>query len=209
MCQRQRLALVWLAIFAAQTACAPQEEQAIANLVKRFQSQLPAGWSVSYEKEDASVSIERKEPLLMLPVVPGMYIGEKPELRTFDFSFRIVPYLPLKEYRRLKVENDRLQTEAKTIFDELSRRRVPLKMDKTHKFAPTNERDKKDVERYEQLGSSMHALPQYYFRNISLRWSWPWWSDTPYAAVTDPALEQECARVYHKIIAQLSRYPER
>ena len=145
----------------------------------------------------------------MLSPFRNMSIAEKPKLQAFAFSFEIVPYLPPKEHRRLKGENDRFQTEAETIFDELNRRRVPLKMDKTHKFAPTNEQDKKDVGRYEQLGSSMHALPQYYFRNISLRWSWPLWSDEPYTAVTDPALERECAEVHRKIIAQLSRYPER
>jgi hypothetical protein len=189
------------AILVAFYSSAATEPRA-SELLQRIRSQLPKGWTASYDSESSWLEITRMKPVLWLPSIPNRSIAHKPEQGTFAIAFRVVPYVAPSEYRRLKQENDRLGKEANALYEDLSKR-VPLSKGS---LRPSTDAEKKEVERYDQIMKSIRSLPDYYFRNIALQWAWPWWSRYPYSDVHDQATREECEQVQQKVLKLLSSY---
>ena len=178
------------------------DQQTVVRLVQRIRSQLPKGWTASYDREDSWLEIERVKSVLWLPAIPNRSLADKPEEGTVSIAFRVVPYVAPSEYGRLKDENDRLQKEANALYEDLSKRVRPSK----DSFDPSTEAEKKEMARYEQIRQSIRNLPEYYFGNISLRSVYPRWLRYAYNTVEDEAIREECERTHQKILRLLSSY---
>lgn len=191
------LTFVW--IFAVQ---AEVPEQTVTELVRAIRAELPRGWSASYEKETSGVRVERGEKVPAVFAVMNGPAGEKSKPSAFVFTYRINPFLLVDEFGRLRAENEKIQKEVTVLYDQLVKRHVSQKFDD---FLPVNEEDKKLVARYEALKSSLHLLPDFHFRDISVSWSYngPGW---PSIYVTDDRAREECSRVKVSVVKLLSKY---
>ena len=174
----------------------------MAELLQRIRSRLPEGWTALYDREYSWLEIKRTKSVLHLPSTPNQTLAATPEEGIFTIAFRVVPFVAPGEHHRLKEENDRSRKEANALYEELSKKIRTSK----GSFEPATDAEKKEVERYEEIKKSIRTLPDYYFRNISLRWAFPGWSCHPYNGVEDQATRAECKRAQKKLLKLLSTY---
>jgi hypothetical protein len=83
--------------------------------------------------------------------------------------------------------------------------RIPRKY--SDSFLRKTDEEKRAVARYEGLKNSLHFLPSYYFRDISLQWGIGS-PDMPMPAiyVTDERIRDECTQIQNKVLKLLSSY---
>jgi hypothetical protein len=184
------------------SASAGQQDQTANALLANVRAELPKGWTASYDEEDSILRVSRDEMVSSSSTAPNLPMNEKPERRKFSFSFRVGPGVSPAEHRRLSTENAKIQKEASAIYEDLVKKRVPHKFDS---FLPDTDSERATVARYEALKKSLHDLPDYYFRDISLQWVWGS-PRIPRIFVRDDKIRDECAQVRERVVKLLSIY---
>lgn len=196
------LLVTLMAVMATLSTHAEQTGQRANELVLRIRTVLPKGWTVSYEKSYSWLEISRNKSVLLLSELPNLPPGEKPTLRKWLFAFRAMAFVSPADHDRLSAENKRIQNEADALYEELVKRRISQKFDS---FSPSTEADKVDVARYEKLKASLHKIPDFYFRDISLKLGIGS-PDRPWGFIVNEREREECAEVEKKVIELLSAY---
>ena len=197
--------LAILAVILTVSAHGEWPEETVNQLLRSVRAELPKGWSASYEKKNSELMISRDKAVsLMFRPINGPP-DEKPERRKFFFAFSVLPALTPSEHRRLSLENAEIKKEAAELYKNLKERGLQWKLDS---FLGKTEEDKEAVARYEALKKSRHSLPDYYFRDISLRQDvglgLSKFSEMFY--ITDERVHGECTRVQEKVVKLLSTY---
>lgn len=186
------------------TACCQVEKppaDAVRGLVRTMRSTLPAGWKVKYTKGEAVLSIVRTTPAPMYVTMVSGPAFEQPETRNYLIEFTLEPFISPEEHRRLSEENTRMLAEIKVLHRALAAKRYFVK----DGIADLKkEEDRLPVRRYKELTAILLSLPPYYFRNVSLRETYP----PAHMTVTakDKALREECDRVRQLVIGQFTKY---
>jgi hypothetical protein len=177
-------------------------EPTVNLLLRGIRAELPKGWTASYDKRYTWLEISREEAVLSTSALPNGPPDEKSEPRTFAFAFRVMTAIPPNEHRQLSAQNRQIQKEASALYEDLKKRGLQRKFDS---FGWKTVEDKRAVARYEALKKSLHSLPEFHFRDISLEWgvNSP---DNPIISVTDDRIRDECTRVQEKVIKLLSKY---
>lgn len=196
------LLLTFVALVLILSARGGQQEQTADVLLKNIRAALPEGWTTSFDQEHSWLAISRDKAVLSSSALPNSPPFEKPEPSTFRFAFRVAAAISPAEFRRLSAENTKIRTEAIALYDDLLKRRVPHKFDS---FAPRTDLEKADVALHEALKKSLHSLPDFYFRDISLRWQLGA-PDAPAIIIADDKIREEYKRVQEKVVNQLAKY---
>lgn len=191
------LALVWALPLHAKIS--RDTTDALEELIR---AELPKGWRVSYKKGDECLKVTRSKEDLSRTAFANTHPDEKPERRSFALSFRIHPLVTLEEYRRLVGENAKISLEMEKLYEILQGRGMSQKFDS---FIPEKEEDKKLVDRYEALRKSIHDLPDFHFRDISLTWIYGS-SDFPLIYMTDESVQKECEEVRNTVVKLFQPY---
>lgn len=194
--------LTILAIISISFAHGEDLEPMVNLLLREVRGELTKGWTASYDKKYAWLAISREEAVSSFSTLPNGPPDEKPEMTKFVFPFRIMAAIPPNEHRRLMAENAQIQREANTLYEDLKRRGLQQKFDS---FGWKTDDDKRDVARYEALKKSWHSLPEFYFRDISLRWEHGS-PEFPAIDIIDERIREECRRVQKKVLKLLTAY---
>ncbi|BCM91314.1 hypothetical protein IAD21_03184 [Abditibacteriota bacterium] len=144
-----------------------------SKLPEQDRANIPAGteiwsWNVSYQPQYDTIEVRRDPAVLMTPSIGinGPAIVKRTQVLSHPtFAFRIEPFISPKEYARLKSENA-------TINQRLTQMAGQMR-DIRHKFdsyLPKTEVEKQKVDAYNKLKRSLHDLPDFYFRDITLSW---------------------------------------
>ena len=108
-------------------------------------------------------------------------------------------------------ENDQNHKKESTpVVDNKPNGKSQVKRQVTHKFdsfLPRTDSERADVRRYEALKASLHSLPDFYFRDISLKLQ-PGSTSAGQIHVADDKVRNECTRVQEKIEKLLSKYDD-
>ncbi len=171
-------------------------------LEERVRAALPKGWRVSYDKNDTFLQITRTKKALAFTAYPNQPPEQEPEMASFALSFRVVPRVSLEEYNRLSVENKKTNQEIEALYKILESRGLSQKFDS---FLADKEEDKKLVDQYDKLRKSLHDLPDFYFRDISLKWIYGS-ADFPLVHMQDENIQKECEEVRDKIVKLFDQY---
>ncbi len=124
-------------------------------------------WEVTYQPQYNLIQVQREDEVLIThePMLNDSPEPHAPTLGPPNFLLSVEPFISPEEYARLKAENA-------TINGQLSHMAVGMK-DIRHKFdsyLPKNDQEKQKVAAYNKLKASLHDLPDFYFRDISLSW---------------------------------------
>ncbi len=177
-------------------------QNTVNALLDKIRAELPKGWSASYDGEYTWLEVTRDAKISSLPNLPNGSPHEKPAQRNHAFAFRIDPFVSIAAHHRMSAENSAIRKEATAIYDELVRRGVSQKFDH---FLAANEVDQKAASRYEALKESLHSLPDFYFRDISLSWQIGS-PDQTSLNIIDEGVRDQCAQVRQKVLKLLSDY---
>jgi hypothetical protein len=191
------LVLVWA--LPVQAKITREATDALEELIR---AELPRGWRVSYVKVDKCLKVTRIKKDLSRSVFPNQPPDEQDERRSFALAFRIHPLVSQEEYRRLAGENARISQEMEKLYEILDGRGMSRKFDT---FFPEKEEDKMLVQRYEALRKSIHDLPDFHFRDISLTWIYGS-SDFPLISMIDESVQKECDDVREKVVKLFRKY---
>lgn len=171
--------------------------QSIDALIQSICKVIPNGWTVSYKTEDSWLAISKDDPVWLRSESPNASSAAEPEKGQFTLAFRISPAISSAQYEQLAAENTNTRKEMADIYQDLINRRVNRKFDE---FFPKNDTDKAIVARYETLKKSLHELPEYYYRDISLE------TGLPPVDITDAKNHDECSRVQEEVLNLLFKY---
>jgi len=180
-------------------------QKTVEQLLNAIRVELPKGWTVSYDKEDAWLEVARTEEVRYNSSnIPNSSPFEPEKLGEVQFTFRVVSFVSAQEYRRLSTENAKIEKDLGALYDELVKRHVWHKFDR---FSPRDDEEKKLVSKYEAIKQSGNKLPDLYFRDISLEWS----SNSPnkpyrQTALRDPTVKAECTKVQEKLARIMEKY---
>jgi hypothetical protein len=108
------------------------------------------------------------------------------------------------EHHRLSIENAKIEKEATEVYEKLVKSGVAHKFDS---FLPRNDSERAGVARYKALKASLHLLPDFYFRDIGLRWQFGS-PGNPEVYVVDEKIREECRRVQERIVKLFSKYED-
>jgi len=167
------------------------EESSVNQLLRGIRGELPKGWAVSYDEEYEWLEVSRNEAIVSLSALPNGDLFEESEQRTFAFAFRVIEAVNLKDYRRLRADNERTKTLMIAMYQDRTNKRISHKFDS---FVPKNKEEEMAVAQYEALKKSLHTLPDFYFGTISLRWAFNS-SDNRVMSIVDDRVRDECTRV--------------
>jgi len=195
------LSLTFLTLALISCGRGRQQEGSANQLLKNIRAELPKGWSATYDREYSWLEVSRDESVSSLSGLPNSPLNEKPERRIFAFAFRVVPVVSPGEYHRWSTENAKVQKELTALYEGLVKRRVSQKFDS---FIPGTDTERTDVARYNALKASLHILPDFYFRDISLRWGLGSPGDA--INISDDKIRDECSRVQERVLKLLSKY---
>ena len=182
----------------------------IIALVEKIHTPLPAGWKVSYQPKNTALIVERNEPVTLnesdMPNGPFTMKGRKPPTIPLHFSivFDIEPYtLNDAEYTRLKAENVEINKKLTVLYDKM--RRIDHKYDD---FVPKTENEKKQVDAYNQLKATLHVIPEYRYKDISLVYYDPFMMGKyEFNAIVDDVQRKECGQVFKQVLSLFAKYP--
>ena len=200
-----RMKTLILAILSVVSSISAQGEhpgQTISQLLRHVRAELPKGWTASYDRKYRWLEVSRREAVLSSSAIPNGPGDEKPERRIFSFAFRVVTAVHPAEYRRLSAENVRIQRKVTALYEDLTNKRISHKFDS---FLPSTNEEKAAVALYEALKKSLHALPDFYFEDISLKWEFNSPAN-PFISATDEHVRDECTGVQEKVVKLLSKY---
>ena len=178
------------------------QSESVQELLGKVRADLPKGWTANYSENTSLLEVARDEQVLATSALPDSSTNQVPELRKYAFSFRIAKAISTDEYIRLSTQNTQLKRATKPVHDTLVRRGVPQK---EGEFSPRDDIERKVVERYKTLKKAEHVLPDYYFKDISLRWqsNSP---EKPEIKVKDKKLAAECTAAREGVVKLLTKY---
>ena len=147
---------------------AQRERDATASaLVRLISARLDNSfWSVNYEPQFDLIEVQSRNPAWIEPevIINGSPFEErKPTSHLFGFALRVKPLVSPAEYVQFKAENA-------AIYDQMAQMQTQMK-GISHKFdsyLPKNAAEKARVDAYNGAKTKIHALPLFYFRNLSL-----------------------------------------
>ena len=181
--------------------------QAVNDLLGKIRSQLPKGWAVSYDKKYGWLEVDRDEAALAQQTYINMNPDDmgKPIQIRYGFAFRVEDAVSPTKYHRLKVENAKIQKQVIALCEDLEKRHVYQKFDSFLASTPSEE---VVVARYNSLKNSLHHLPDFYFRNISLSWGGLSLSEETELYIIDDKIREECEQVRQNVVKLLSKYDD-
>lgn len=193
----------WMAssVFASDSSAAKPASVTINALIAQIRAKLPQGWTVTLDSErdkdgDAMLDINCIAKVLAEDTLPNSPPVQKPELVSYWMVLHAEPYISKEEYRRFQAENERTQKKLNALRDDLIRRGVAQKFDS---FSADGE-NRDEVGEYDRLKQSLHRLPDFFFKDISLE------LQTCDYEPTDAKMVGECDSARAAVIAGLSRY---
>lgn len=126
-------------------------------------------WYVSYEPQYDMIKVQRGQAVLVPPTFLPIGVPEsqiKPVMGHPAFGFHVQPFVSPTDYRRFQIENTALSEQLGKMAEQM--RDINPDFHNSYVFIPRNEEQKKRVEAYHRVQSSLHDLPDFSFRNISL-----------------------------------------
>jgi len=187
-------------------------------LLQGIRATLPKGWTAKYEKDTSCLTVERDEPVsggLGLPNMPAppmervsqMYVMGP--MQRYSFSFRVMDFVTPAQYQRWVGENAEVEKKARVIYDDFEKRRL---LGKGGRLEPRTDGDKAAAARHKELTASKHALPDFYFKKLSVRWVWgaPAAENNGWVSfyVDDDRIRGECDQVREKVLKLFSNYQD-
>lgn len=180
--------------------------KSVSVLVERVRTAIPQGWTVTYDMKDSWLEISRdKKALASVYVINGPgHQEQKPERIKVTLAFRVVDFITPENYSKISAKNMIIEKSLSVQYKELEKKQISHKFDS---FSPTTEEDKVAVARYEALKNTLHSLPDFYFRDISLTWEIGSPSSYgPAIDITDVKIRDEYTQVQKKVLGLLSTY---
>lgn len=181
----------------------------IDALAEKIRTALPVGWKATYDAKRAALIIERNDPVIEnesdMPNGRFAIAGAPPPTRQghFFIAFDVVPYtLSDAEYTRVKADNVEINKRLTALYDGMHR--INHKFDD---FLPKDENEKKQVDAYNQLKSTLHVIPEYRYQHISLAYYDPFWMGHEFKSVVDAGQRKECQQVFKQVISLFAKYP--
>lgn len=212
------LLLASLYILSPMFVRAGDAEQKSEPLLQHIRATLSKGWTVKYEKDTSCLTVERDEPVsggLGLPNMPApsmervsqMYVMRP--MNRYSFSFRVMDFVTPAQYQRWVAENAEVEKKARVIYDDFEKRRL---LGKGGRLEPRTDEDKAAAARHKELTASEHALPDFYFQKLSVRWVWgaPAAENNGWVSfyVDDDRIRGECDQVREKVLKLFSKYQD-
>ncbi len=144
-----------------------ERDATAAALVRLIAARLDGSfWNVNYEPQFDLIEVQSREPVLIEPeatINGAMFENREPTSRQFSFSLRVRPLVSLSEYARFQAENA-------AINDQLAQMQTQMKgiRRKFDSYAPKDAVEKARVDAYNAAKAKIHALPLFYFHDLSL-----------------------------------------
>jgi hypothetical protein len=185
-----------------------------AKLVQSVQTVVPKGWSVSYDEARAMLSVRRDENPVVRPIAaanvgPGRANdieahGQKPEEVAFELE--LSPRPTPEAYAAMKEKNRLLAEKSSALHDKLKKMGVEWS-DRSQGFAPRGEEQKTVVREFESLKEDFLELPDYFFKEVSLKWNgWTTSWDAAFRRVVDENIGKECDTLHQELVRFLKPY---
>jgi len=201
--------LTILAVISTFSARGEPTGKNVQELLRTIRSKIPEGWTASYQKQYSWLEISRRKSVLGDYPAPSC-LGDYPQKNMVrgrvSFSFRITEGVSPVEYKRMSVENAPVLKNLNALTADLEKRNV--RTDKDGSYVPRTDPDKQLVDQYNALKKTLHHVPGYYFRNISLDLEGFPGEDSFSFIPQDNQVLEECGRVRKTLIKLLSKYEE-
>jgi hypothetical protein len=141
-------------------------------LVKQLREHLPQGWSVSYDEGRRWIEIDRNRDALATGPVFNAPPDEKPMARKIWFALDIIPFMSREKYQELESDNEEIQKK----LDEMAVKygiRGLFGGDYGIAGHEATDEDRRHLAVYRTLAAKGHELPDFHFKDISLKWDPP------------------------------------
>lgn len=197
------------------TPTSAQEQQKIPKatveeLLHHIRTELPKGWTCTYEEQYQWLEFNRIEPT---PMHAATVINDDPSRerespsrdRPF-FAFRIIPFVsPVgfgARHAELLKQMAALRAEIRPLFTKGD-------------FFPKTEREKLQKAKLDKLNEAFYTQPDYYYRDISLQFNYnvaTFWAPGQVdaglisAEVVEDGVRVECEKVFEIVTRPLTRY---
>ncbi len=173
----------------------------VAALTREIKANLPPGWTVTFNMESSEIEVERTEKTLANWVGPSSPIEES-KLLAYQLKLRVTPLISTQEYNRLSMENEERAGRIKKLREVLLN--TPgIREIRPGLFYPLTEPGKRAVLEYKRLVPTLHELPDYYYRDISL-----FWERFAEFQANDQTVQAECDQVPVQLRQLLDPYLE-
>jgi hypothetical protein len=173
-------------------------------LLQEIRRDLPPGWRAFYDASKSRISVMRMAPLRMAR--PLFAHGARAQrksrdpLAQFTLALNLLDFVSPEKHAVLRRDNARIRAEMKALAATMK--------NWGHKVQSLPA-EKEKAARYKRLEESLHHLPDFAFRDISLSWHQPFYAPLPeqqFQGVTNESEKAECRTATLKIIGLLTRY---